>query len=361
VNGFGTALRVKVFGSSHGPEVGAEISGLPAGLSVDLAQLQMDLDRRSPVGRRLATKRQEPDRLIVDSGVSDGVTDGSPFRGHVANVDRNRAPYDALASTPRPGHADFPARIRYGPGADLSGGGIFSGRMTVGLVLAGGLARQWLGGYGIRVAAFTRAIGGIDCPVDPGLSLAELARRAQGTETGCPEPELAARMEVAIADARRDGDSIGGIIEARAEGVPVGLGEPFFDSVESVVSHLAFSVPAVKGVEFGDGFRAALLRGSEHNDPYEWKEDRVVLRTNHAGGILGGLATGAPIVVRVAIKPTASIRRPQDTVDLSTRTAARIIVTGRHDPCIVPRAVVVVESVLAFALADLGLRGGFLK
>lgn len=358
--GFGGKYRMTIFGSSHGPEVGAFIEGVPAGTPVRVEEIQAALDRRRPVGRRLATKRQEEDHLIVDSGVRDGLADGTRIRMHVANKDVQRAPYDKLRDTPRPGHADFPARVRYGPEADLSGGGIFSGRMTVGLVIGGSIACQMLSTKGIEVASFTQSIGRIPARVEEDLPIAELRRRRDLNEVGCPEADVGALMEEAIAAARKDGDSLGGIVETRIFGCPVGLGEPFFDSVESVIAHLAFSVPAVKGIEFGAGFAAAGMRGSEHNDAFAWKGDRVVTRTNHAGGILGGLATGMPIVFRVVVKPTSSIARSQQTVNLATHEVQDIVVTGRHDPCIVPRAVVVLESIAACAIADLALAGGFL-
>jgi chorismate synthase len=357
---FGRRFRVGVFGSSHGPEVGVTIDGLPAGTPVDVGRIQADLDRRRPVGRRLATRRQEEDRLIVDQGVSDGRSDGTRFRAHVANQDVRREPYDRLRETPRPGHADYPARVRYGPDADLSGGGIFSGRMTVGLVIAGAIARSLLARRGIEIAAFTRSIGPVDATVPDDASLSELAAASARNEVGTPDPAAAVRMQEAIEAARRDGDSLGGVIEVRASGVPVGLGEPFFDSVESVLAHAAFSVPAVKAIEFGAGFRAARMRGSEHNDPFVVRAGTVATETNHAGGILGGLATGMPIVLRVAVKPTSSIARRQRTVNLATLEPAELVVTGRHDPCIVPRAVVVLEAVTAIGLADLAISGGFL-
>jgi len=357
---FGRRFRVGVFGSSHGPEVGVTIDGLPAGTPVDVGRIQADLDRRRPVGRRLATRRQEEDRLIVDQGVSDGRSDGTRFRAHVANQDVRREPYDRLRETPRPGHADYPARVRYGPDADLSGGGIFSGRMTVGLVIAGAIARSLLARRGIEIAAFTRSIGPVDATVPDDTPLSELAAASARNEVGTPDPAAAVRMQEAIEAARRDGDSLGGVIEVRASGVPVGLGEPFFDSVESVLAHAAFSVPAVKAIEFGAGFRAARMRGSEHNDPFVVRAGTVATETNHAGGILGGLATGMPIVLRVAVKPTSSIARRQRTVNLATLEPAELVVTGRHDPCIVPRAVVVLEAVTAIGLADLAISGGFL-
>jgi chorismate synthase len=357
----GERLRVTLFGTSHGPEVGVTITGLPARTPIDVGRIQAELDRRRPVGRRLATKRQEEDRLVVDTGYVEGRSDGTEFRAHVANEDVRREPYDRLADTPRPGHADFPARVRYGPDADLSGGGIFSGRMTVGLVIAGAVARALLDPLGIDVVAFTRSIGAVDAGVPVGATASTLRALAAENEVATVDPAAARGMEAAIQEARRDGDSLGGVIEVRAEGLPVGLGEPFFDSVEGTLAHAWFAIPAVKAVEFGAGFAAARMRGSEHNDPFRWEGDRIRTTTNHAGGILGGLTTGMPIVARLAIKPTSSIARAQQSVNLTTRSPATIVVTGRHDPCIVPRAVVVVESVTAFVLADLALRGGFVR
>jgi len=357
---FGEKFRVTLFGSSHGPEVGVEVEGIPNGIRIDPAEVQRDLDRRRPVGRRLASRRQEEDRLIVDSGLVDGRSDGRPFRAHVVNEDVRREPYDRIRDTPRPGHADFPARVRYGADADLSGGGIFSGRMTVGLVIAGAAAKSLLAARRVEVIAFSRSIGMVDGTAREDEDLAAIRERSRSNEVGCPDLAAARLMEDAIADARREGDSLGGVVEVRVTGLPVGLGEPFFDSIESSIAHLAFSVPAVKAIEFGAGFQAARMKGSEHNDPFVWRDGQVQTETNRAGGILGGLATGMPVVFRVAVKPTSSIARPQRTVNLTDRTPATIAVTGRHDPCIVPRAVVVLEAVAAIALADLALRGGFL-
>jgi chorismate synthase len=358
---WGERFQVTIFGSSHGPEVGATVVGLPAGTPVDLLRMQRELDRRRPVGRRLATKRQESDQLIVDSGIAGGQADGGTIRIHVANEDVRRGPYEPMRATPRPGHADYPARIRYGADADLSGGGIFSGRMTVGLVVAGCLARQLIEPKGIRVGSFVRSIGSVEARVDDSLGPDELVQRSSTSEIGTPDPVAATRMEGEIEAARRDGDSVGGVIETRATGLPVGLGEPFFDSIESAIAHLAFSVPAVKAIEFGAGFGSARMRGSQHNDSFMLDaEGRVTTRTNHAGGVLGGLAVGTPLVFRVAVKPTSSIAREQQTVDVDRHIAATLKVTGRHDPCIVPRAVPVLEAVTAIAIAELGLRGGFL-
>jgi chorismate synthase len=357
----GRRLLVELTGSSHGPEVGVIIEGIPSGTALDAAAIQADLDRRRPVGRRLATRRQEEDLLVVDTGLVNGRADGTAIRAHVLNTDVRREPYERLRDTPRPGHADYPARTRYGPEADLSGGGIFSGRMTVGLVIAGSVAKQMLAPLGVAVVAYTRSLGDLDAPAPESIAPEELARRSRSNEVGAADAEAARRMEELIAAARREGDSVGGVVEVRAQGAPVGLGEPFFDSIESVLAHAYFSVPAVKGVEFGAGFAATRMRGSEHNDPFVLEGGRVRTATNHAGGILGGLATGMPIVAHVAVKPTSSIARHQRTVNLRTGEAADLLVTGRHDPCIVPRAVVVLEAVTAFTLADLALEGGFLK
>ena len=231
--------------------------------------------------------------------------------------------------------------------------------MTVGLVAAGSIARSVLQSEGVEIVAYTRSIGEVPVEVDESEPLDALRARVLANEVGSPDPAKALEMERAIEAARRAGDSLGGVIECRCDGVPVGIGEPFFDSIESELAHILFAIPAIKAVEFGAGFASARMRGSEHNDAFYWDGDRVATRTDHAGGVLGGLTTGMPLVFRVAVKPTASISRPQETVDLTTHTSARIVVKGRHDPCIVPRAVVVVESVAAITLIDLMLRGGF--
>lgn len=358
---YGTRFRVTLFGSSHGPEVGVVVEGVPNGRPVDVTAIQAALDRRRPVGRRLATRRREEDQLVVDAGVRRGVATGAPIRLHVANTDVRRSDYERLRNTPRPGHADYPARVRYGEDADLSGGGIFSGRMTVGLVAAGAIAAGWLGEIGVELAGYVVSIGEAAAFPNPTTPLRDLRKARDANEVGCPDPMVAARMSSDIAAARRAGDSLGGVVEVRAAGLPVGVGEPFFDSVESMVAHLAFAVPAVKGVEFGAGFGVGRMRGSENNDSYFYDSDTVRTRTNHAGGILGGLSTGMDLVARFAVKPTASIAREQETVDLASKTPARIVITGRHDPCIVPRAAPVLEAVVAIALVDLALRAGVLE
>lgn len=354
--GFGREFRVTLFGTSHGPEVGVLVEGIPSGTEIDLSEIQREMDLRRPLGRRLASRRREPDRLRVDAGWSNGRSTGGPFRAHVANEDVRRSDYDRLRSIPRPGHADYPARVRYGESADLSGGGIFSGRMTVGLVIAGGIARQLLARRGVTIAAYTLAIGRVRRAAPETVDAGSISERAEATEVGAWDGRASTRMAEEIRSARREGDSVGGVVECRAWGMDVGTGEPFFDSVESELAHLAFSVPGVKGVEFGSGFRAARLRGSANNDPFYFDGSRIRTRTNHAGGLLGGLTTGEPIVMRVAVKPTSSIARRQESVDLVSRRTVSLVVPGRHDPCIVPRARVVIESVVAVGLVDLLLR-----
>jgi chorismate synthase len=356
----GRRFRVTLFGASHAAEVGAEVEGVPKGRPIDVADIQRALDRRRPLGRKLGTRRREADQLVVDSGIEQGRATGAPIRLHVANSDARSSDYERIRDTPRPGHADYPARVRYGADADLAGGGIFSGRMTVGLVAAGAIAAGLLASLGVEVVGFARAVDGETATVAPELEFGVLRERRDQNEVGCPDPAAAERMERVIGESRRDGDSVGGVVEVRARGLPVGLGEPFFDSIESVVAHLAFSVPAVKGVEFGAGFASARMRGSEHNDPFTVRDGRVALLSNHAGGVLGGLADGADLVARFAVKPTSSIAREQQTVDVVRMAPARIMVTGRHDPCIVPRAVPVLEAIVAIALTDLATTGGFL-
>ena len=281
---------------------------------------------------------------------------GEPIVAILRNEDVQSKSYDDVARVPRPGHGDFTARMKYGGQSDLRGGGQLSGRMTAPLVVSGAIARHVLGAKGVRFHAHAAQIGKVvSRPVTP----EEIDANVDRTPVRCADLEAAERMLAEIEAARMDRDSVGGMIEASITGLPVGVGEPFFDSVEASLAHLLFSIPAVKGVDFGAGFRAAAMRGSEHNDPFAFADGRVVTETNHAGGILGGITDGMPVTFRVVVKPTASIARPQRSVDLEAMTAAETVVTGRHDPCIVPRAVPVVENAAAMSLLDLMLQGGF--
>ncbi len=346
----GAVLRLSVFGQSHAEAVGMTLEGLPAGVPVDLDALQIFLNRRAPGRNDWSTSRREEDCPEFLCGLKDGKTCGAPLTAIIRNRNTRSSDYEQLRCLPRPGHADYTAQLRYGGFQDVAGGGHFSGRLTAPLCIAGGILLQMLDAKGIRVEARIRAIAGIrdDSPFTE--SVAEKAFPTVSDEAG-------EQMKAAIQAARAEGDSVGGIVECVIRGVPGGLGSPMFDGVENRIAQLAFAIPAVKGVEFGSGFQAAEMRGSENNDPYTVEDGHVVTCTNHAGGILGGITTGMPIVFRVAVKPTPSIASPQQTVNLDTMQPETLRISGRHDPCIVPRAVPVVEAVAAIAVADLILEG----
>ena len=346
----GAVLRLSVFGQSHAEAVGMTLEGLPAGLPVDPDALQSFLNRRAPGRNDWSTSRREEDCPEFLCGLKDGKTCGAPLTAIIRNRNTRSSDYEQLRCLPRPGHADYTAQLRYGGFQDVAGGGHFSGRLTAPLCIAGGILLQMLDAKGIRVEARIRAIAGIrdDSPFTE--SVAEKDFPTVSDEAG-------ERMKAAIQAARADGDSVGGIVECVIRGVPGGLGSPMFDGVENRIAQLAFAIPAVKGVEFGSGFQAAAMRGSENNDPYTVEDGHVVTCTNHAGGILGGITTGMPVVFRVAVKPTPSIAAPQQTVNLDTMQPETLRISGRHDPCIVPRAVPVVEAVAAIAVADLILEG----
>ena len=346
----GAVLRLSVFGQSHAEAVGMTLEGLPAGLPVDPDALQSFLNRRAPGRNDWSTSRREEDCPEFLCGLKDGKTCGAPLTAIIRNRNTRSSDYEQLRCLPRPGHADYTAQLRYGGFQDVAGGGHFSGRLTAPLCIAGGILLQMLDAKGIRVEARIRAIAGIrdDSPFTE--SVAEKAFPTVSDEAG-------EQMKAAIQAARAEGDSVGGIVECVIRGVPGGLGSPMFDGVENRIAQLAFAIPAVKGVEFGSGFQAAEMRGSENNDPYTVEDGRVVTGTNHAGGILGGITTGMPVIFRVAVKPTPSIASPQQTVNLDTMQPEKLRITGRHDPCIVPRAVPVVEAVAAIAVADLILEG----
>ncbi len=357
MNSFGTRYRTLVFGTSHGPFVGCTIEGLKAGTPVDVAQVQAQLDRRRPGQSLLTSQRKEEDRVEFAEGLRDGAASGEPLVAILRNQDVQSKSYANVARVPRPGHGDFTARMKYGGKSDLRGGGQLSGRMTAPLVVSGAVARQVLAPLGVGFHAHAAQIADVVArPVTP----EEIDANVERTPVRCADPEAADRMIAAVEAARMDRDSVGGIIEGVVTGLPVGVGEPFFESVEASLAHLFFSIPAVKGVDFGAGFRAASMRGSDHNDPFAVRDGKVVTATNHAGGILGGISTGMPVTFRVVVKPTASIGKPQRSVDLESLQETEVTVTGRHDPCIVPRAVPVVENAAAMAVLDLMSQGGFL-
>lgn len=351
---WGNYLRVSIYGESHGPAIGITIDGLPSGLPLDLDAIAFEMARRAPGRNSLSTQRQEADTPRILSGLYRGRTTGTPLSATIANTGAHSGDYGEELDLLRPGHADYTGHVRYGGFEDHHGGGHFSGRITAPLVFCGAVCKQILRRHGIDVYAHVAALGGIqdarllDVPTgDPRLP--ELEKEV----LPLLDPAKRKPMEQAIDAARMEGDSLGGVIECGIFGVPAGLGAPFFDSAESVIAHLLFSVPAVKGVEFGLGFAMAALRGSQCNDEFYLEGDAVKTRTNRGGGIQGGITCGMPVVFRAAVRPTASIHREQQTVSLVRHREEPIQTGGRHDPCIVPRAVPVIEGVAAMAMVEL--------
>lgn len=357
-NSIGKEFVVTCFGESHGRCVGAVIDGCPAGLPLTEEDLQKELDKRLPPNRELVSARREKDVVEVLSGTFEGFTTGAPICALVWNKQAVSGDYDSIRDKPRPGHADYPARIKYRGFNDYRGGGRFSGRITVAFVIAGAVAKKLLDVFGVEVLAYTTAIGNVELRAT--LSLGDVRANTYANSVRCPDPDVAEKMKETILSAKKEGDSVGGIVECVAFNLPVGVGEPIFDSLDADIAKMLFDVPAVKGVEFGVGFEAAKMRGSENNDPYGMCDDEIELLSNNAGGVLGGLSSGMPLVVRVAVKPTSSISKKQKTVDLSTMEETTIKVQGRHDPCIVPKAVPVVEASVATVLVDQLIRGGFI-
>ena len=346
---YGENIHLSIFGQSHSPAIGMSLDGLPAGREVDLGELAAFLARRAPGRNAYSTKRREADLPEILGGIVDGKTCGAPFAAIIRNTNARRADYANFL--PRPSHADYPAFVKYGGAMDLSGGGCYSGRLTAPICIAGGLCKQYLRQQGVEVLAHIFNIGAQrDEPYDP------LAPQTPVLERGLTlvDPARAEAMLDEIEAVRAACDSVGGSVECAVTGLPTGLGEPMFDGVENRLAQLLFGIPAVKGVEFGSGFGCAQMRGSAHNDPYYYDENGAVrTRTNHAGGICGGMTTGMPVCFRVAIKPTPSIALPQETVDPVAHCGAELEIRGRHDPCIVPRAVAVVEAAAALAVTGL--------
>jgi chorismate synthase len=357
-NSIGEEFVITCFGESHGRCVGVVIDGCPAGLALSERVIQKELDKRIPLKSDIFSARREKDVVEFFSGTFDGFTTGAPICTLVWNKEVISAEYDIVKDIPRPGHADYPARIKYGSLNDYRGGGRFSGRITVVFVMAGAIAKKLLGLFGVEVFAYAIEIGKVKLHMTP--TLEEVRKNTYKTTVRCPDLDTAKEMEEAILRARKEGDSVGGIVECIASGVPVGVGEPLFDSLDADISKMLFDVPAVKGVEFGAGFKAARLKGSENNDPYVVGNGRIVTLTNNAGGILGGLSSGMPILARAAIKPTPSISKKQKTVDLPKMEETLIRVKGRHDACIVPKAVPIIESAVAIVIVDHMLRAGFI-
>lgn len=351
---FGENIKVSIFGQSHSEAIGVVVDGLPAGFEVDMDALNAFLARRAPGQGKFTTARKESDLPEFVSGIVDGVTCGAPLCALIRNKDTRSGDYADLRDHPRPSHADYPAYVKFGAAHDIRGGGHFSGRLTAPLCVAGGIALQMLAGRGVRVGAHLCSVGDVqDERFDP-VSVGERDfERIAANGFPVLDEMAGARMFDAIERARMDADSIGGTIECAATGLPAGLGDALFGGLEGRLSQALFGIPAVKGVEFGSGFDGARMRGSENNDPFVMQEGSVRTLTNNAGGILGGITTGMPLIMRVAIKPTPSIGRAQRSVSLSEGEHYELTIRGRHDPCIAPRAVPVVEAAVALVLLDM--------
>ena len=356
-NLLGETFRVLVYGQSHAPSIGCVIEGLPAGFTPDWDAVNAFMARRAPGSTALGTARKEADLPEVLAGLNEfGSTCGAPLAMRVVNGDHHSKDYSKLRDIPRPGHADYTAAVKYAGANDIRGGGQFSGRLTAPLCFAGALAIQLLEKKGIRVSAHVSEIAGIEDrrfdPIAPELD--------EVSKEGLAVLDRAAgeRMSEAVLAAKRDGDSVGGVIEAAVTGLPAGIGEPMFEGMESRLAKAFFGIPAVRGVEFGEGFHAARMRGSEHNDAFRVEGETVTAETNRHSGILGGITTGLPIIARIAFKPTPSIARAQRSVSLSRREDTPLVIEGRHDPCIVPRAVPVAEAVMACVVLDALLTEG---
>ena len=348
---YGEKIKLSIFGQSHGPAIGMTLDGIPAGLPVDMDALQAFLNRRAPGQNGYSTPRKEADCPEFLSGIVDGYTCGAPIAAIIRNSNTRSGDYSNLMDCPRPGHADYPAQVKYQGYQDVAGGGHFSGRLTAPLCIAGGLCKQWLEAKGIRIGAHISVIAGVaDDPVyldwiNPDLD-------AVGKDFPVLNSDAGKQMQEQIEKARAEGDSVGGIIECVVSGLPAGLGGPMFGGMEGRLAQIIYGIPAVKGLEFGSGFSGSYMRGSENNDAYTIRNGVVQTLTNYAGGILGGITTGMPLVFQTAIKPTPSIAREQQSVNLKEMTDTPISVHGRHDPCIVPRAVPVVEAAAAIAIFD---------
>ena len=358
-NSIGHRLVLTSFGESHGKSIGAILDGCPAGLEIDEKEIQKMLDYRKPGTSTITTQRKEQDKVEIISGLFRGFTTGAPITMVIWNADQKSKDYENLKTKLRPGHSDFPAMIKYNHFNDFRGGGRFSGRLTATHVMGGAIARKLLKvTLGVETNSFTRQIGKIKLKRDIDK---KMLKSIYKNNVRCPDMKIAEEMKTSILNARKKGDSLGGIIESITTNVPVGLGEPIFSSLESDLSKAIFSIPSVKGIEFGSGFEGSKLFGSENNDLYTTNRGKIVTKTNNSGGILGGISNGMPITMRIAFKPASSIAQKQSTVDIKTKKVTTLQVQGRHDPCVVPRAPPVVDSLVALTLADHALLAGQIK
>lgn len=360
MNIIGNKFKIQIIGASHGSLVGVIIEGLPVGIEIDNANIELWLSRRKPGQSNITSPRDESDEHQIETGLFNGKTNGQPLYAFVKNKDYRSKYYEKIKDIVRPGHADYPAFIKYKGFNDYRGGGSFSGRMTIGLVISGAIAKQVLQSKNISIRAYTKSIwqknSRFNLSYDKsGISNISDLDTVYENKTRTAFNDESEEFEKIIVEKKREGDSVGGVVECIIENLPVGLGEPFFDSIESRLAHIIFSIPAVKGIEFGSGFKAPTMTGSEHNDAYEYdrENDKVYTKSNNAGGILGGLSNGMPVVFRVAFKPTSSILKKQISLNKLTNEKEELIVKGRHDPCIVPRAVPVVECATACVMLDM--------
>lgn len=353
---FGENIKISIFGESHGEAIGVVLDGLPAGEEIDMCAVREQMKRRAPGNSETATSRKESDLPRILSGVLNNITTGAPLAAIIENSNTRSKDYSDFRTKPRPGHADFAADIKYKGYNDISGGGHFSGRLTACMVFAGAICRQILKRKGIEIAAHIYSIGNVlDKPFNPLGVDAEVVKNLNNSAFALIDLNKKSPMHDEIMQAKKENDSIGGIIECIAMGVPAGLGSPIFGGVENRISSIMFGIPAVKGIEFGSGFESSRKRGSQNNDEFYYEDNIIRTKTNNSGGILGGISNGMPILFRVAVKPTPSISLVQKTVDLKNKIDSDLEIKGRHDPCIVPRAVPVVEAACAIALLDMSL------
>lgn len=351
---FGEKFRITVFGQSHSEAIGVVIDGIPAGIKLDMEKIGKFMSRRAPGNNTYSTKRKEDDIPSIISGVVDGITCGAPLCAVIKNNDQHSKDYSKTRNLPRPSHSDFAAHIKHNGFNDIRGGGNFSGRMTAPMCFAGAVAMQILEEKGIRIGAHIEKIAGVsDSRFDPVNVNSDILASVSEKYFPLIDDSVKEKILAKIEEARLDGDSVGGVIECAVTGMPAGIGEPMFEGVENAISQAIFAIPAIKGIEFGNGFDCADLRGSENNDGFIVENGKIKTTTNNHGGILGGITSSMPIIFRVAVKPTPSIAKPQMTVNLETMAEEELIIEGRHDPCIVPRAVPCVEAVTALALINL--------
>jgi len=352
-NTYGKNIKISIFGQSHSPEIGVTIEGLPAGTAIDIAELQAFMQRRMPGQGIHTTSRKEPDIPEFVAGLVDEITCDAPLTAIIKNIDIRSSDYDNLRDIPRPSHADYTAYIKFGDSHDNRGGGAFSGRMTAPMCIAGGICLQLLQKEGISVTAHIVQVGNVIAekfdPVNVGEKECDALKTAAFPVL---ESTVGEKMLSAIEDARKTGDSLGGVIECAVIGQPAGIGDPMFEGIENRIASIIFGIPAVKGIEFGNGFASASLKGSENNDEFTVFNSLIKTKTNNHGGILGGITSGMPLIFRTAIKPTPSIAIPQDSVSLSRMEPVKLKIEGRHDPCIVPRAVPCIEAAAAIAIYD---------